>query len=438
MGLFDKNKKVVGIMDEIRCDKSSYLIWKWHSPGTASGEYARENAIRWGSSLRVKDGEMAVFVYKQKDDTLQDYIIGPYDGIINTDNFPVLASIIGLAYGGGTPFQADIYYINLAQIIQVKFAVPFFDIYDPRFEDFGVPTAVRGTMSFKITDYKAFIKLHRLNDFNLTDFQQQIKDAVTRYVKDIVANAPAANNIPLIQIETKISQINDVAELYVSERLKEDFGVTVSGLDIGAIEIDKSSDGYSQLMTVTKDIVSTKIKAQTLDYTERLRIQREVDQYALNKQIQTNNLAAFKIEKQAEVGIAGANALGDMVSQNEGNINLSENSNSGFNMATMMTSMAVGSAVGQNIVSSINNMMNNEDYIVDTPPSIPTSSYYVAINEHPEGPFNISILTKMVNSGQITRDSLVWKKGMKEWEKIGDVFELQDLFVTIPSIPTNK
>lgn len=132
----------------------------------------------------------------------------------------------------------------------------------------------------KISDYRQFIKLHRLNSFNLVDFQKQIKDAVSRYIKDVVANAPAAHNIPLVQIETKTAQINDVAELDISERLKENFGVTVSGVDISAIELDKSSNGYKQLMAVTKDITSTKIKAETEDYTERLRIQREEGQYA--------------------------------------------------------------------------------------------------------------------------------------------------------------
>lgn len=74
-----------------------------------------------------------------------------------------------------------------------------------------------------------------------------------------------------------------MAELDISERLKENFGVTVSGVDISAIELDKSSNGYKQLMAVTKDITSTKIKAETEDYTERLRIQREEGQYAQHK-----------------------------------------------------------------------------------------------------------------------------------------------------------
>ena len=332
MAFFDKNNRTGGFMDEIRCDEPSYLIWKWHPSGSQLGENNRENSIRWGSSLRVKDGEVAVFVYKQKDGTMQDFIVGPYDQIIKTANFPVLASIVGLAYEGGTPFQAEIYFINLAQIIQTKFAVPFFDVYDPRFDDFGVPVAVRGTISFKISDYLQFIKLHRLNSFNLDDFQRQICDAVTRYVKDVVANAPATNNIPLVQIETKTAQINDVVEFDVSERLKETFGVDVTGVDIGAIEIDKSSEGYRQLMAVTKDITSAKVQAETADYVERLRIQREEGQYAMHKQTQSANIGAFQVEKQAEVGVAGAEALGHMGENGAGSVDLG-NSGTGFNPA---------------------------------------------------------------------------------------------------------
>lgn len=437
MRLFNKTEKTGGFMDEIRCDEPSYLIWKWHPAGAQPGNNNRENAIRWGSSLRVKDGEVAVFVYNQKNGVMQDYIEGPYDEIIKTENLPVLASIIGLAYDGGTPFQAEVYFINLARIIQVKFGVPFFDIYDPRFADFGVPVAVRGTVSFRIADYREFIKLHRLNSFRLDDFQKQIRDAVSRYVKDTVANAPAANNIPVIQIETKTAQINDVVEYDISERLKEGFGVLVSGVDIGAIEIDKSSEGYRQLMAVTKDITATRIEAETQDYVERLRIQREEGQYAMHKQTQTANIGAFQVEKQAEVGIAGAQALGQMGANGAGDVNLS-GGGEGFNMAAMMASMAVGGAVGQNIAGAMNNMMggiNQQTAPGAVPPPIPTAAYHVAVNGQATGPFALSTLAQMTANGQLTGDSLVWKNGMVQWEKAIAVDELKGLFSKMPPIP---
>lgn len=396
-----------------------------------------------------------MFVYKQKNGTMQDFIVGPYDQTIKTANFPILASIVGLAYEGGTPFQAEVYYINLAQIIQVKFGVPFFDIYDPRFEDFGVPVAVRGTISFKISDYRQFVKLHRLNSFHLEDFQAQIRDAVCRYVKDAVANAPAVNNIPLVQIETKTSQINDIVEYDLGERLRETFGVAVSGIDIGAIELDKSSEGYRQLMGVTKELAGATAKAEAEarirdihakqrieaeHYEGTLRIQREEGQYAQHKQTQTANLGAFQVEKQAEVGVAGANALGQMGANGAGDVNLGDGGD-GFNMAAMMASMAVGGAVGQNIAGAMNNMMggiNQPAQAGMTPPPIPKVAYHVAVNGQATGPFDISILAQMVAYGQITTDSLVWKTGMTQWAKAGVVDELKNLFSIIPPIPTTE
>lgn len=451
MGLFDKNKRTGGFMDEIRCDEPNYLIWKWHPSGSQLGENQRENAIRWGSSLRVKDGEVAVFVYKQKSGAMQDFIVGPFDQTIKTANFPVLASIVGLAYEGGTPFQAEVYFINLSRIIQVRFAVPFFDVYDPRFADFGVPVAVRGTISFRIEDYREFIKLHRLSSFNLDDFQKQIRDAVSRYVKDVVANAPAANNIPVIQIESKTAQINDAIEYELAERLKETFGVVVSGVDIGAIEIDKSSDGYARLMAVTRNVTTATVQAQTAadiknihdkqrieaeHYEESLRIQREEGQYAQRMQTRTANFGAYQVEKQAEVGVAGANAFGQMNANGAGNVDMG--GGMGFNPAAMMAGMAMGGAMGQNIAGVMNNAMSGVNQPVQSgvvPPPIPTVAYHVAINGQAVGPFELTTLKQMVTNGQLTAASLVWKAGMAGWEKAGAIGELNEIFTQIPPVP---
>lgn len=453
MALFDRNNRKGGLMDEIRCDEPSYLIWKWHPSGVQSGQTVRENSIRWGSSLRVKDGEIAVFVYKQKDGTMQDFIVGPYDQTIKTANFPVLASIIGLAYEGGTPFQAEVYFINLARIIQVKFGVPFFDVYDPRFADFGVPVAVRGTVSFGISDYREFIKLHRLSNFNLDDFQSQIRDVVSRYVKDAVANAPAAHNIPLVQIETKTATINDAVEYDISERLKESFGVVVSGVDIGTIEIDKSSEGYRQLMSVTKDIagattraeaeakirdIEQKQRIEAADYEERLRIAREEGAYAQHMHTRTANIGAYQVEKQAEVGVAGAEALGKMGANGAGTIDMGGDGGSGmgFNPAAMMASMAVGGVVGQNIAGVMGNAMsgmNQSGQPGMTPPPIPVVAYHVAVNGQATGPYNLQVLQQMISGGQLTADSLVWKTGMAAWIKAGETDDLKGLFA--PPVP---
>lgn len=52
-----------------------------------------------------------MFVYARKDGTIQEYIEGPCDLILDTANLPILASIVGVEYIGGTPFQAEVYYV---------------------------------------------------------------------------------------------------------------------------------------------------------------------------------------------------------------------------------------------------------------------------------------------------------------------------------------
>ena len=325
MGLFS-NKKEGGLMDVIRCDEQEYLVWKWRPSGEANSTH-KENAIRYGSSLRVKEGEVAVFVYKQDNGEMQDFIVGPHDDTIKTANFPVLTNIVGLAFGGNSPFQAEIYFINLSGNIQIRFAIPYFDVYDPRFLDFGVPVAVRGSITFNITDYRSFIKLNRLINFELNDFEKQVKDAVIKSTKGFITNAPSDNGIPVLQLERKIMEVSDLIQQRLSNEFAVDFGVNLKRLDISAIEPDKESEGYKELRKVTAEQQSKTIEAQTtvgiknLEDTQRinagnmeetLRIQREEAQRAQRLQTESNFMGAHTLDQQTEVLKAGAESLGQM------------------------------------------------------------------------------------------------------------------------------
>ncbi len=74
-----------------------------------------------------------------------------------------------------------------------------------------------------------FYSYHQLINFSLEDLKNKINAAVSRYVKEAVANAPAEHNIPVIAIESKIDLINEKVELYVKDRLSDLFGIFVTG-----------------------------------------------------------------------------------------------------------------------------------------------------------------------------------------------------------------
>ena len=435
MGLFGRGSGG-GLMNVIRCDEQDYLVWKWRPRQQEANSTSRENSIRWGSSLRVKDGEVAVFVYPHKDGSMQDFIAGPFDQTIKTANFPVLTNILGAAYGGDSPFQAEVYFINLQQNNQVRFAVPYFDAFDPRLPDHGVPVAVRGTLTFNISDYRQFIKLNRLVNFDKEQFVRQIQDAVRRNVKDVVMNLPQEMALPLVQIERQITAVNDRVTEKVKPRLEGDFGVNLKAIDISAIEIDKESLYYEELRQLTAGITArtmqtqAEVSAKNLQDTQRInaenmeetmRMQREESQRAQRLQTESNFMGAFSVEQQAEVLKTGAQSLGTMGS-------VGGEGGGGMNPAGMMTGMMMGGAMGQQMAGMMAGMGQTMQGAMNTPPPMPTVQFYVGVNGQQIGPFTLPQLTQLVQNGQLTQQSLVWKQGMAGWEQAGSVQELASLF----------
>ena len=419
MGIFTK-KEEGGLMDVIRCDEQEYLVHKW-TPSGGANSTKKENSIRFGSSLRVKDGELAVFVYQQNDGVLQDFITGPYDQTIKTANFPILTNIVGTAFGGSSPFQAEIYFINLSGNVQIKFGIPYFDMYDPRFMDLSVPCTVRGTLTFNITDYKNFIKLNRLINFELEDFKNQIKDFFVRKTKSVVINVPQEANIPVMQIERKIDDISDMVQTKLRTALQDDFGINLKRLDIATIELDKEHPHYQQLKNATADqqtkFIGAKTDIEITNLDEMTRIQRK----DMELGVEGKNFAVHQLNQQTDILKTAAENLGEM-----GNVNLG--GGGGLNPIGLMTGMAIGGAMG----NQMGGMMGN---INKTPPPPPIIAYHVSLNGQQTGPYTIEQLKQYSQSGQFTKNHHVWKDGMAGWELASNVAEINGIFQAIPPPP---
>ena len=80
--------------------------------------------------------------------------------------------------------------------------------------------------------------------------------------------------------------------------------------------------------------------------------------------------------------------------------------------------------------------INQQPTIDAVPPPIPTISYHIAVSGHAAGPYDMNTLSAMVQSGQLTAATLVWKNGMATWSRAD---ELKGLFKTaMPPIPPTE
>ena len=410
-----------GVADVIRCDEREYLIWKWRPKGASLEDSHRANSIRWGSTLRVRDGSVAVFVYTGENGRPQEYIEGPFDSTLTPKNLPVLASIVGALYDGESPFQAEVYFINYAGLIQLKFGVPYFDVYDMRLMDTGVPVAVRGSITFRIDDYREFIALHRLDQFDMNDFRSQVRDMISRVVKSCVTNAPEEYGIPIGQLERRIVEINEIVEVGIKRNLERDFGVSVRRVDVSEIELKKDSEGYQELQaTINNKVVRNvnaarnavdslgmqRMGAKRMKRAMADRMSKPVSQNGATDVSSDGHTQPATPDAVAQVADAARNAANGLFGAIGGFV--------GRARSATQTSMSTGQTTPPPLGA--------------VPPPIPITTYYVAVGTQQTGPYTIDQLSEMSESGALGPYTLVWCEGMAQWTAAGEVGELLGLF----------
>nr|WP_322624777.1 SPFH domain-containing protein [uncultured Flavobacterium sp.] len=422
MGLFDIfNRSEGGFMDVISCNEQDYLVHRW-SPDNKENSSHKEHSIRYGSRLWVRPGEAAVFLYPKNQDTPMDIIKGPADQGIKTDNFPILSELVGALFGGDAPFMAEVYFFNLEQNIQLRFGIPYFDVFDARFPDLGVPCAVRGTLTFAIGDIANFIKQYRLQDFNIEELQSKVKDFYIRKAKSVVLNVLAQQQISVMQIETRLDEIADLILNQLNPELQENFGVVLRRVDLSAIELEKTNTAYMQLKSATADMqtrmASARAETEITNLTEVARIQRK----DLEMGIEGKNFTVHQINLQSDVLKTAAENLGQMGSMDSGN------ENGGFNTAGLMTGMALGGTMANQMGGMMGNIQN-------TPPPPPVIAYHIALNGQQSGPFTVEQLKGFVTTGQFTPRHYLWKQGMAGWELAESIPEFSAIFGQVPPPP---
>ena len=95
-------------------------------------------------------------------------------------------------------------------------------------------------------------------------------------------------------------------------------------------------------------------------------------------------------------------------------------------------------AFRQQTMGGMNNMgqMGGAPQMPGMGAAVPQVQYYIGINGQQYGPCDWNKFQQLVQQGQLTLQSYVWKNGMAQWEFAGNVAELAPLFQgTAPQMP---
>ena len=353
---------------------------------------------------------------------------------------------------------------NLSKGSQVNFAIPFFDVFDPRLQDYGVPVSVHGTIVYSIEDMDLFHSVNKNEAYSDETFQQKLRGTVTKFVKGVVTNAPTDAQIPVVQLERKILEISNLIQQYVKPQVEQLFGITVRQLDITRMNIDKESRGYRELKALTADLEKDRVMAQHNAQISNFNLQNDLNQDQLKMQ-STLNLDAMK--RQQEMQLGGQEQLQDMNLENQretmriqreemqrasrlqteqtflgahqANLSagvLNNATDNGINAFRQQAQM--GAAMGMGAAPQMPGMGGAPQMPgMQMKQATPQVSYMVGVNGQQAGPFDWNQLQQLVSQGQLTQQTYVWKQGMANWDFAGNVQELQPLFMNAapPQMP---
>lgn len=355
---------------------------------------------------------------------------------------------------------------NLSKGSQLNFAIPYFDVFDPRLQDYGVPVSVHGAVVYAIEDMDLFHSVNRNEGYSDETFKNKLRGQLTKFIKSVVSNAPSDAQIPVVQIERKIFEISELIQQRVTPQVEKLFGITIRSLDITGINVDKESRGYRELKALTADLEKERMMAQHNAQISNFNLNNDLQQDMLKKQSELNLDA---MGRKQELDLGGQEELQRMNLENQRETMRiqREEMQRASRLQTEQTFMGAHqanlnagvlnnatdngiNAFRQQTMGGMNNMgqmggapqmpgqkgMGGAPQMPGMGAAVPQVQYYIGINGQQYGPCDWNKLQQLVQQGQLTQQSYVWKNGMAQWEFAGNVTELAPLFQgTAPQMP---
>lgn len=355
---------------------------------------------------------------------------------------------------------------NLSKGSQLNFAIPYFDVFDPRLQDYGVPVSVHGAVVYAIEDMDLFHSVNRNEGYSDETFKNKLRGQLTKFIKSVVSNAPSDAQIPVVQIERKIFEISELIQKRVTPQVEKLFGITIRSLDITGINVDKESRGYRELKALTADLEKERMMAQHNAQISNFNLNNDLQQDMLKKQSELNLDA---MGRRQELDLGGQEELQRMNLENQRETMRiqREEMQRASRLQTEQTFMGAHqanlnagvlnnatdngiNAFRQQSMGGMNNMgqmggapqmpgqkgMGGAPQMPGMGAAVPQVQYFIGINGQQYGPCDWNKLQQLVQQGQLTQQSYVWKNGMPQWEFAGNVAELAPLFQgTAPQMP---
>ncbi len=365
----------MALWDQLKAELIDLVQWLDDSNDTLLYRFPRyDNEIKHGARLVVREGQTAVFIDEGR---IADQF-GPGTYTLETRNLPILATLKGWKYGFESPFKAEVYFCSTRQFTNLKWGTPGpCTMRDPEFG--AVRVTAFGIFAMKIKDPTVFIRELAGTEGNFTteEIHDNLRGKIGTRIKEVIPEL----KIPVIDLESKVVTLGEI--------LKAEIAPAFEALGISLTEVQVQDIGLPE------------------------EVERAIDK-------------------------AGAmRAIGDMrtYTQYETASAIRDAANNPGGLAAAGVGAGMGIGIGSQMAGAtggISTAQAQQTSSTVPPPLPPEGHLFVALHGQQTGPFDLPALERMIQTGQLTRETLVWKQGMAAWTTADTVAELAALFGSMP------
>jgi membrane protease subunit (stomatin/prohibitin family) len=224
----------MAVIDRVKWDGSPNLLaWKFPS----------QELSTW-TQLIVNESQEA-FVVKG----------GVYDGpfgagrhTLSTENIPLLTGLIGLPFGGKSPFTAEVWFVNRVTNLDIRWGTPDpIQLQDPKY-GIMVPVRAFGQYGVRIEESKKFLLklVGTLPGFDTDTLSDYFRGVFTTRIKTDIANAIIRSGQSVLEISTQLETLSAVLKGSLSAEIAE-YGVALSQFNIHSINVPEQDPAVQTL-----------------------------------------------------------------------------------------------------------------------------------------------------------------------------------------------
>lgn len=348
------------------------FVWKFPS----------EN-LRLGTQLIVKPAQAALFVYRGKIcDEIQSGAI-----TLTTLNIPLLTTLISLPFGGDTPFQAEVWFVNLISKLDNKWGtIRPIQLEDPKY-GLVVPVRAFGQFGFRIAEPRRFLEgiTGTAKVFTAEQIMEYFKGVVLQAVNVNLGKAFITEKISVLEASVHLDTLAKHCADAIQAELAR-FGLDLVNFFFHSINIPDEDESYQKLKVIKEKAAELKVLGR--------------DIYQFDRSMEVLKTAAAN-----EGGGAGLMQAG--------------------------VGLAVGAGIGQQMTQQ-SGILQTKLPPGATPPLPTVVKFHVAVGGQDIGETELEAIKKLVAEGKVNRSTLVWRDGMAGWQAAESQAELKGLFQASP------